>query len=81
MTDEEALAAKRIQLAMRTKRPLASYPRDAELKDIFLDLITTTAVFCGGIPEDVALENFRLCLRWVRGEAAAEEPKPPSELN
>lgn len=80
MTHDEAVAAKRIQISMRTRKPLAAYPRDADLKEIFLDLITTTAVWCGNIPEEVAIENFRMCLRWVRG-GTAEEPKPPSELN
>lgn len=80
MTDAEAKAAKRIQLAMRTRRPLAAYARGEDLKEIFLDLITTTAVWCGNIPEEAALENFRNCLRWVRGESAAEEPKPPPSM-
>jgi hypothetical protein len=80
MTDEDARAAKRIQIVMRTRKPLAAYPRDADLREIFLDLMTATAVWCGNIPEEVALENFRQCLRWIRG-GAVEEPKPPSELN
>jgi hypothetical protein len=81
MTEEEIRAAKLIQIAMRTRRPLAAYPKGEDLKEIFLDLITTTAVWCGNIPEEDAVENFRNCLRWVRGEAVAEEPKPPSDLN
>lgn len=80
MTDAEAKAAKQIQLAMRTRRPLAAYSRGEDLKEIYLDLMTTTAVWCGAISEEDAVANFRACLRWVRGDAGAE-PQPPSELN
>ena len=80
MTDAEAKAAKRIQLAMRTRRPLAAYARGEDLKEVFLDLLTTTAVWCGSIREEDAIANFRACLRWVRGETTIE-PTPPGDLN
>ena len=70
----------RMLLAMRTRRPLAAYPRGEDPKEIFLDLITTTAVWCADLAEEDAVKIFRDCLRWVRGEAAAE-PTPPSTLN
>lgn len=78
--DPKETAGKRLVLAMRTRRPLAAYARNEDLKEIFLDLITTTAVWCGSIPEEDAIQNFRNALRWVRGDEA-KEPIPPSELN
>lgn len=64
---------------MRMKRPLAAYARNEDTKEIYLDLMTTTAVFCGAISEEDAVSNFRMCLRWVRGEGVAE-PKPPPSM-
>lgn len=83
MTDEEAKnqAGKKIVIAMRSRRPLAAYARTEDLKEIFLDLLTTTAVWCGNISEDDAVTNFRNCLRWVRGDESAEAPKAPEQLN
>ena len=80
MTKAEFEAAKKIHLAMRMKRPLAAYARNEDTKEIYLDLMTTTALLCGALPEEDAIANFRNCLRWVRGESEAAEPKPPPSM-
>jgi hypothetical protein len=79
--DEKAEAIKRMHLAMRTKRPLAMYSRNEDPKETLLDLITTTAVMFATVPEDEAVRIFVNCLRWVRGDAKADPPQPPSTLN
>lgn len=82
MSDQEkAEAVKRIHLAMRTKRPLAMYSRGEDAKEILIDLLTTTAVLFSTVPEEEAVRIFSNCLRWVRGDAQAEQPKPPDTLN
>ena len=78
---ESLKASKKIYISMRTCRIFAAYPLAPDLKEVYLDVMTTTALLCGALTEEDAIANFRDCLRWVRGESAAEEPKPPSELN
>jgi hypothetical protein len=79
--DPRAKAEKQIHIAMRSRRPLAAYARTEDLKEILLDLVTTTAVLFGTVPEDVAVKMFRDCLHWVRGDAEAAPPAPPETLN
>jgi hypothetical protein len=81
VSDESAKAAKAIYLAFKTKRPLAMYSPKEDHKETLLDLLTTTAVMFASVPEDEAVRIFRNCLRWVRGEAKAEQPTPPDTLN
>lgn len=82
MTEREQLeAAKRMYLSMKTKRALSGFPSSADHKEVVLELLTATAVMLGSVPEEQALRIFTNCLRWVRGEAKADEPTPPTTLN
>lgn len=67
---------RRMQMAWRTRKTLASYSRADDPGEMVLDLVVTAAVFMANTPEDKALEAFRGVLRWVRGEDT-EEPGPP----
>lgn len=80
VADQKTKAAKLMHITMRSRRLLCSYPRNEDAKDIFLDLVLTTAVWLSGTSEDEAVKIFRDALRWVRDDSAAE-PTPPSTLN
>lgn len=68
-------------LALRTKRALAGFPRTEDPREILIELLTAGAVMFSNVPEDQCLRLFRDCLRFVRGDAEAEQPKPPDTLN